>query len=84
MRNNKKEMKSRNMYVPKYLLKITEAVYECLGCGTKQTISQEGNYLKAPTGCSKCDSKKGFKLLEEESEFEEIGVLGWKKVADMS
>ena len=67
------------MYIPRYLLRITNAVYECRGCGAKQTVPQGGEKLKAPRTCLKCDSRE-FTLLKEESDFEAVGVCGWRRV----
>jgi len=59
-------------------LRILEATYKCNGCGGKQKIHQEGEYLKAPISCPKCPSKS-FTLISEESEFEDLGIAGLEK-----
>jgi replicative DNA helicase Mcm len=53
--------------------KLSEAVFECKGCGNELTIVEEEELLTAPNECPKeeggCGRNLGFKLLVEKSKF---------------
>lgn len=49
-------------------------VYLCKECGAKVSVPQEGEHVKAPLHCPtpNCRESKGWKLLTEESTFEDV------------
>lgn len=72
-------MPDEKLYLAVHKLRITNAMYQCRNCGFKQMIPQHGEKLVAPTSCPKCPCRE-FELLKEESEFQDLGIIGWREL----
>jgi replicative DNA helicase Mcm len=48
---------------------ITNAAYRCTSCGEMILMEQTDQFLKTPTQCPSCNSRRGFELVPKESVF---------------
>jgi len=44
---------------------VSEAIFQCIDCGSKISVIQTERIIRSPTECESCDNKRNFKLMDQ-------------------
>lgn len=64
-------------------LKLVTAVYSCKKCGHFSEVNEEGERTTTPTICKACGSRMGFKLVYEESSYDNYKYLSLEEPLEL-
>ena len=64
-------------------LKLVTAVYSCKKCGHFSEVNEEGERTTTPTVCKACGSRMGFKLVYEESSYDNYKYLSLEEPLEL-